>query len=385
MWLGGLCGLAGLIQAQTSTNPAPVQTRTIELSFQETASSIIRGWLPSDRASVTFKKEPALGQSALRGRLRFGTDTNQFVPFAWEPTRGKLYLDLNRNLDLTDDPEGTFTSAATPNHQVFTNVHFTLNTAAGPRPFLVDLHLDNSNGRYSASVDVRSFWQAKVELQGREWQMGIMEKPFERRYPDTPGDWLLRPWAARQQPLSMTGAGTPDLVNYCSRLFLQSQAYKATCRYDMQDGKPKCTLALTEEQPELGELKLSGEFLHRLILADPAGYTVVVDAPGPLVRIPLGTYKSREIWVRRQGGEAGHFSDGLVRITKEGVASLPAGGPLTNTVALTRRGRNLTLDYQLKGAGGILFRLNQKEGDGRPEYAIYHGGKKLQTGKFEFG
>ncbi|MCJ7832619.1 MAG: 2Fe-2S iron-sulfur cluster-binding protein, partial [Actinobacteria bacterium] len=41
----------------------------------------------------------------VRGRLHFGESTNDFLPFAWAPRARKLYLDLNRNLDLTDDGE----------------------------------------------------------------------------------------------------------------------------------------------------------------------------------------------------------------------------------------------------------------------------------------
>lgn len=383
--LGAATGLAASIEAQTATNSPPTKTYTVELKLQEAPTSIFR-WSPaSERLQITFKKEPPLGKSVLRSRLHFGTDTNQFIPFAWDYSARKLYLDLNRNLDLTDDPEGIFTSASGKPTQVFTNIHLNLNTPAGAHPFVVDLTLNNYNNRPSATVELRSFWQARAELQGKAWQLGIAEKPFDRHYPDTPGDWLLRPGAARQQPLSMTGAGTPDLVNYAPRLFVQTQAYKMTCRYEMHAGEPKYILLLTEEHPELGELKLVGAFLHRLILANHAGYTVVLDAPGTTARIPLGTYKDKEVWVRKQGAEAGHFSDTEITISRLRPGVLAAGGPLTNTVALAHRGRDLVLSYELKGAGGADFRLNRGDGDTRPEFAIYRGDKKVQTGKFEFG
>jgi hypothetical protein len=62
---------------------------------------------------------------------------------------------------------------------------------------------------------------------------------------------------------------------------------------------------------------------------------------------------------------------------------LAAGGPLTNSVALSRQGASLSLSYQLLGADGGRYRLlgPRKE----PEFAIYRADKKVASGKFEFG
>ncbi|MGP8153178.1 MAG: pyrroline-5-carboxylate reductase family protein, partial [Smithella sp.] len=46
----------------------------------------------------------------------------------------KLYVDQNRNLDLTDDPAGVFSSTNKGPNQVFTNVTVLLRTAAGLHP-----------------------------------------------------------------------------------------------------------------------------------------------------------------------------------------------------------------------------------------------------------
>ena len=59
-----------------------------------------------------FEKEPDLGERAIvRGRLLTGTGEDSWTGFAWDRSKGTLYLDLNRNRDLTDDPEGVFQSA----------------------------------------------------------------------------------------------------------------------------------------------------------------------------------------------------------------------------------------------------------------------------------
>ena len=64
---------------------------------------------------------------------------------------------------------------------------------------------------------------------------------------------------------------------------------------------------------------------------------------------------------------------------------LNAGGPLTNTVAVGRHGRELRLDYRLVGAGGEIYRLANQNPTGPPGFVISKEGKKLASGAFEFG
>ena len=64
----------------------------------------------STRTNTPFLKEPELSkQGVFRSVLRFGKkDTNNAIALIWDQPKSKLYLDLNRNLDLTDDPAGVF-------------------------------------------------------------------------------------------------------------------------------------------------------------------------------------------------------------------------------------------------------------------------------------
>ena len=71
----------------------------------------------------------------------------------------------------------------------------------------------------------------------------------------------------------------------------------------------------------------------------------------------------------------------IVSVTKP--AMLAVGGPLTNSVAVNRQGRALNLSYQLLGAGGEASQLLGARR--QPEFAAYRAGKKVASGKFEFG
>ena len=48
-------------------------------------------------------------------------------------------------------------------------------------------------------------------------------------------------------------------------------------------------------------------------------------------------------------------------------------------------GRICVLDYRLIGAGGETYHLVNVDASKPPEFAIYKGGKKIESGDFEFG
>jgi len=73
-------------------------------------------------------------------------------------------------------------------------------------------------------------------------------------------------------------------------------------------------------------------------------------------------------------------------VVKATVATnLVLGGPLTNSVTLTRQGRKLNMNYQLVGADGGSYRLAQQDRAKPPDFTVYHGGKKVLSGMFAFG
>jgi hypothetical protein len=61
------------------------------------------------------------------------------------------------------------------------------------------------------------------------------------------------------------------------------------------------------------------------------------------------------------------------------------GGPLTNSVAVSRRGSSLYLSYQLLGAAGRTYSRIDLDRSKPPEWTAYRGDTKVGSGKFEFG
>ena len=222
------------------------------------------------------------------------------MAFAWDRAAGKLYLDLNRNLDLADDSAGVFSSlgGARESYQAFTNIPLPFQTPTGSHQAVVDLSFFDY-GRLNCSAAMRSFWQGKVTLEGQEWQVGLLGTPDEQRSSLETGNLLLRPWNERSQPFSLH-SGALEAFPFSRKLFFGSQAYQVQCTNEGQGDAAKVRVQFTEQKPSLGELKITGVNVQRVTL-EGGPYMVVIDRPGATVRVPVGSYKSSKVYLR-QGG-----------------------------------------------------------------------------------
>jgi len=236
------------------------------------------------------------------------------------------------------------------------------------------------------TVELRSFWQGRVILPGRDWQVGIIPN-FSPVSFET-GQLLLRPWAERDKPFNVY-SGSLATVPFSRKLFVDDHAYQLDLIAGSQNGEAKPALQFTEQTVALGELKITGKFIQRLVL--PGGpYLVVLDQPAASVQVPTGSYNQPDILLEQNGAEAFCQSSRLqvgrrISVADKTPAVLNVGGPLTNSVIASRHGQDLRLDYRLVGAGGETYQLVNQNRSQPPEFAIYKGDKKIASGKFEFG
>ena len=373
------------------TSSRSSNSTTVSLEYQETDYSVINWAVSLARQTIPFKKEPgAASGKIVRGVLNFGADSSNSIPFLWQRAAGKLYLDLNRNRDLTDDPAGVFLArAAKPvYYQTFTNVHLLFNTASGRCRVLADINFWDYGSRPSCNLAVRSFWQGKLTLQGRDWQAGIVQNVLNQSGSFENGRLLLRPWEKRNQ-LFNAHDGSLAAVPFSRKLFVDGHAYQLDLVARPQDGEAKPALQFTGQSAPLGELKIAGKFIQRLVLAG-GPYLVVLDQPAASVQVPTGSYNQRDIRLEQNGTEAFRDSDQSQSGKRFSVddkipAVLNVGGPLTNSVTASRHGQDLRFDYRLVGAGGETYQLANQDRSKPPEFAIYKGDKKIASGKFEFG
>ena len=124
-------------------NAASSNAILASLEYQETSYSIMSRSGSVTPQAAPFKKEPAAAPGkTVRGVLNFLGDSSTAIPFLWQEDAGKLYLDLNRNQDLTDDPSGVFaTPAAKPVSFQTSPTSTWVSTPAGKYRVLADITL----------------------------------------------------------------------------------------------------------------------------------------------------------------------------------------------------------------------------------------------------
>jgi hypothetical protein len=200
---------------------------------------------------------------------------------------------------------------------------------------------------------------------------------------------LLRPWENRSQPFKADD-GSLTTFPFSRELFFDGHAYQVKGIAGTQDGKISPSLEFTEESTELGEVNITGQYIQRLVL--PGGACMVVlDQPSGTVKIPTGIYNQPDVQLERNG--AGAYCRNAVQtrtgsrfsVDSQTPTVLNVGGPLTNSVAVTRHGQDMRINYRLIGAGGENYQLVNLDMSKPPEFTVYKNAGKIASGHFEFG
>jgi hypothetical protein len=388
----GFAGIAlasafSLLAQGASTSGAPAKrVVTASLDYQDASFNYVNEGLSTTLKSSPFKKEPALSRGkVVRGTWQLGGDASHEIAFVWDRGARKLYVDLNRNLDLTDDPGGVYSSGAggVDYFQTFPNVKLPVQAGVGSRVMLADLNCYDYGPQPNFSAGLHSYWQGKVTLQGQDWQVGLLGLASARGVSFVGGNLLLRPWSERTRLFSLYN-GSLATVPFSAMVFFGERAYALQCN---SQNTGNMVVQFTEQTPKLGELKIAGSYVQRAILGG-GPYQVVLDQPAGVIKVPVGSYTTAQVSVRRGNMEAylepQFQSAGRLKVSETTPAVLQVGGPLTNAVSVARRGKYLALNYRLTGLGGGYQLVNQDRAH-PPEFTVYHGDKKVASGKFEFG
>ena len=412
---------------------------TVALEYQETSFQFLFRNVPVERRLAPFPKEPALAHGpVVRGVFKFGGNPSNAIAFIWVGGAKKLLLDLNRNQDLTDDPAGVIPAtvlwSAGPSfvHQMFTNVPLAFPATSAGAPMVVDLELGmdmiRRPGEPLFTACLRSYWQGKVTREGHDWQVGLMQNLSDQPGSFRRGQLLLRPWEERNKrfiascevpkdTLAMAWTGknwmvrASDAFAFSPRVFFEGHACQLDWSAEPRSREEGLPLRLTEQPTALGELRITGSFIQRLVLTG-GPYVVVLARPPASVKVPPGRYQPYRIWLEQGKAEA-YFDFGVpqsgkanvveeisgsqmpvlgppppeqaVVVDEQRTAVLAVGGPLTNCVSATHRGQNLLLSYRLIGAGGGEYWLAAGGDRKPPQFTVARLGRTIGSGQFEFG
>jgi len=399
--LAVLCTPVGWLFAQNAAGPEPIPVpsgQSIFLQFKEVDTAIESRSLKISSQTQAFAKEPDFAaRKPTRGILLFSTNKVNGLPFIWDQSRGKLYVDLNRNRDLTDDPQGIFTSenrGLSSYYQDFRGIRVAFETPRGMQRACFDLNVYTTGAQPAFTIGTRCFWEGYASLQNRDLQVGLLENIV------TPGSTdgaylLIRPWTERVRGFSLYDRSV-DAVNFCTNLYYGKQGYQVQCERVAQESAAGIKLQFNECSTGLGQVRLSGQDIKRLVLtgAQPeVPWTVVLDEPEATVQVPVGTYRFCQARLAKGLIEASYDPPRYEMVSSPTVAvvagtnpvALEIGGPLTNTVSVQRYGRSLRFAYELIGAGGKAYQLSQRGREKPPRFSVVKDGKQIASGDFQFG
>lgn len=146
-----------------------------------------------------------------------------------------------------------------------------------------------------------------------------------------------------------------------------------------------CLCKAQDQISTLGELKLEGEHVERLVLQRKDGHTERFDQPGEVVELPVGQYQLQEAHL--DGGYACLQGAGpqnkWITIAENVPAVLKVGTPLKQTLEVKRQGRTLALDYKLLGIGGEGY--TRADRSNPPGFTVYKGDQEIASGQLAYG
>lgn len=367
--LAGVCAAADTAGAVASENAdAPVIEHRCVLEYRDSGINCAKIIGYATRAEPVFKEEPGYEGGITKG-LTSGSENA--AGYVWDQEARKLYIDANRNWDLTDDTPIELTEGVTWHFQERMNVHLDVAAGKGARSYLLDVEAMGS-----VYLTLHSGWQGDVHLHGRDWRITLVDLDLNGLF-DSEDLCHIRPLDI-EQPGEVT-ADLPDSVDYADRLFLDGHCYGFTPEW-ADDGAVELTL--TEQPVKQASLEIRGEQLGFLLLQ--GNPTVMLWQPGSSVPVPCGTY-TQQFTVDGGAAQFTAHEWNPLRVDAEG-ATLEAGGPLTQELGVSRHLLTYTFSHQILGVGGRTYEQAGGDYENPPRVRVYDAeGKLLDECQFAYG
>ena len=359
------CGSVLAQEATPSAVPLEFILRPVKEGF---CCSLFR----EDRgAEVSFKKEPVYSSSKInRHALRFGDGPADFIGVACDVAANTLYIDRNRNLDLTDDGPGVKTSENF--YCEFRDVTLELTHEDVSIGYVLDIDIF---GDYCNPI-VRSGWKGDIELAGKPCSMGIADNLDGAFSPDD--SFIFDHERHRAARLSF---GEVDEELLPQWFLFEGQVYRMEVAFRVQEDETALAVTLTPITEGLMEITFEGQNVSRVVLAGKDDIYGILEWPVPVMRIPEGVYTPNQVYVLDSFlGQP----ENVEELKSGGNTLLKVGGPLSPKVVASRSGAALNMNYVLEGVEGASYEPDS-ESENRAKFAIYKDGRPIKTGQFEYG
>jgi hypothetical protein len=376
LYFTALCVLASLSGFAQIAQEAVPPSIVCNLQYVESGLYLRNTSLQGDK-EVAFKKEPALSEDAARGMMSLGNSDADYIGFAWDTKSGKLYIDKNRNLDLTDDPENVYESTAPDmgaltawaglNMAAFKNIRMELLCGGTSVPYVFSM--ESYGGRYWTTT-IESGWQGEVALAGQTYRLRISDN-FSGTF-DSKDSFVL------DSPDDDTDLENGDFPAP-NTLAIGGKVYELA--YEFAAGAPPgLRITFTETTSELDAVKWTGKYIDRVLMYEDDDI-VLVYRPGAETPLPVSDYSVNR--VELTGGFYCSPNTSFLGVRAGEPVEFKEGGPLTQKLGMTRFGRQLTFSYKLVGAGGGEYSGASRENP--PKVLVFRDGTQIASGSFEYG
>lgn len=367
-----LCLLCAVAQSQEAF-PYPDEPREFLLNPVVEGFSV---FLPDadPETEMVFKKEPEYsGDTVYRNAIRPGRSTSDFIGMACDIDAKTLYIDRNRNLDLTDDGPGVRTDDGFGREYArFTNVRIERMYGNVPVQYTLEIVVF-IGGSYALA---QSGWIGDIEIAGIPCTLGMADN-LDGAFGS--GDTFRfdhgRNWEAR------LSCGEEDELSLPKWLWFEGRLYCIESNFRLMNGYTALAVSLTPVTENMMDIAFEGQFVSRVMMTNVGGEYVLLDWPQSTMRIPLGTYALQRIDLQDS-------LSGYPRYTRTVTAQnnlLKIGGPLKQTVTASREGVNLNLDYALQGVDHTNYSPDVLNRERRAQFEAYQGERRVGTGQFEYG
>lgn len=353
-----VCGGAPAQEDSPSSSSLEFILRPVKEGFYCSLPSVSR------TAEVSFKKEPAYSSGRVyRHAFKLGDGPADFIGAAYDEKEDVLYVDKNRNLDLTDDG---------PGYSDFNGVTIELIHGDIPVSYVLDIDI---YGDY-CDATVISGWKGDVEIGGKRCSMWVADNlNGVFNYGDR---FVFDHERHREARLAF---GKTDEVPLPRWVYFEGQIYRMDHAFRVVDGETALAVTMTPVTEGLMDIAFEGQAVSRILLQNEDDDYGMLDWPVPAMRIPDGVYTPTRIDVL--DSFCGYPETGEKLKAGENIL-LKAGGPLNQEVAVARRGATLNMEYALKGLGDTPYNPDSEE-DNAAEFAVYQNGRKIETGRFRYG
>ncbi len=334
-----------------------------------------------------FDKEPELGQNEIfRGALDYHgqTNDNRSVGFIWDKSQGKLYVDFNKDGDLTNDPNGIVEAEGSRNDffQNFPVFELSFSTENGICRYQVTANMQGYDFYRHADFRIRSGYSGKIELYGRQWVFGVNDR-FKGSVGHDSNFSVF--------PTEKDSTNRISSLTVPKSLFFDGRCYEVAFEFRKTDsGYPALWCTLTEKDVSLGTLRIEGKYVNQLVLGHDE-MLVLPSLSEETCNVPAKHLSVEQCSIKFDQNKPTASPRGnmpVVVSSENKEMLLKIGGPLSNSVDIERSGKVLTFNYELVGVGGETYdaqQISMYNDAKKPSVAIYKGDLKLGGGEFEYG